>query len=82
VVTFFYKLLFCLANGDSPGMRWTRLALVTFDGQRPTRTQRMHRLTSGVLSFCAAGLGFLWALVDEETLTWHDHISRTFPTPY
>jgi hypothetical protein len=42
----------------------------------------MHRLASGALSFCAAGLGFLWALVDEETLTWHDHISRTFPTPY
>jgi uncharacterized RDD family membrane protein YckC len=82
VVTFFYKLLFSLANGDSAGMRWTRLTLVNFDGQRPTRTQRMHRLISGVLSFCAAGLGFLWALVDEETLTWHDHISRTFPTPY
>jgi uncharacterized RDD family membrane protein YckC len=82
VVTFFYKLLWCLANGDSAGMKWTRLALVNFDGQRPTRTQRMHRLASGALSFCAAGLGFLWALVDEETLTWHDHISRTFPTPY
>jgi uncharacterized RDD family membrane protein YckC len=82
VVTFFYKLLFSLANGDSPGMRWTRLTLVTFDGQRPTRTQRMQRLASGTLSLCAAGLGFLWALVDEETLTWHDHISRTFPTPY
>jgi hypothetical protein len=21
-----------------------------------------------------------WALVDEENLTWHDHISKTFPT--
>jgi uncharacterized RDD family membrane protein YckC len=82
VVAFFYKLLFCMANGDSPGMRWTRLTLVNFDGQRPTRTQRMRRLASGVLSLCAAGLGLLWALVDEDTLTWHDHISRTFPTPY
>jgi uncharacterized RDD family membrane protein YckC len=82
VVTFFYKFLWCMANGDSAGMKWTRLTLVNFDGQRPTRTQRMHRLASGVLSLCAAGLGLLWALVDEETLTWHDHISRTFPTPY
>jgi len=23
----------------------------------------------------------LWALADEENLTWQDHISRTFPTP-
>jgi uncharacterized RDD family membrane protein YckC len=82
VVTFFYKLLWCMANGDSAGMRWTRLTLVNFDGQKPTRTQRMHRMASGALSLCAAGLGLLWALVDEETLTWHDHISRTFPTPY
>jgi uncharacterized RDD family membrane protein YckC len=82
VVTFFYKLLWCMANGDSAGMKWTRLALVNFDGQKPTRTQRMHRLAAGTLSLCAAGLGVLWALVDEETLSWHDHISRTFPTPY
>ena len=82
VVTFFYKLLWCMANGDSAGMKWTRLALVNFDGQKPTRTQRMHRLAAGALSLCAAGLGVLWALVDEETLSWHDHISRTFPTPY
>ena len=26
-----------------------------------------------------AGIGE--ALVDEENLTWHDHISKTFPTP-
>lgn len=82
VVAFFYKLLWCMANGDSPGMKWSRLKLVNFDGQRPTRAQRLHRLASGVLSLCAAGLGLLWTLVDEETLTWHDHISRTFPTPY
>jgi uncharacterized RDD family membrane protein YckC len=82
VVTFFYKLLWCMANGDSAGMKWTHLTLVNFDGQRPNRTQRLHRLASGVLSLSAAGLGLLWALVDEETLTWHDHISRTFPTPY
>jgi hypothetical protein len=22
----------------------------------------------------------LWALADEEKLTWHDHMSKTFPT--
>jgi len=82
LVTLFYKLLWCMANGDSPGMKGAHLTLVNFDGQRPNRLQRFQRLTSGFLSLFAAGLGLLWALVDEETLTWHDHISRTFPTPY
>jgi len=80
-VMIFYRLLWCYANGDSPGMRWAHLSLINFDGQRPSRRQRFVRTASGFLSLAAAGLGLLWALVDEETLTWHDHISKTFPTP-
>jgi uncharacterized RDD family membrane protein YckC len=80
-IMIFYRLLWCLANGDSPGMRWANLTLINFDGQRPTRRQRIVRTASGFLSLAAAGLGLVWAFVDEETLTWHDHISKTFPTP-
>jgi uncharacterized RDD family membrane protein YckC len=80
-VVLFYRLLWCLANGDTIGQKWTRLRLVNFDGQRPTRTQRFRRTVSGFLSLAAGGVGLLWSLVDEETLTWHDHISKTFPTP-
>lgn len=82
MIALFYKLLWCLGNGDSAGMSWTRLRLVNFDGRVPDRRHRMYRQASGVLSLLAAGLGMLWSLVDEETLTWHDHISKTFPTPY
>jgi len=80
-VAIFYRLLWCLANGDTAGQKWTRLRLVNFDGQTPTRAQRFSRTASGFLSLMAGGIGLLWALVDEETLTWHDHISKTFPTP-
>jgi len=80
-VLLLYKVLWGLSNGDTPGMRWADLTLVNFDGQRPTRTQRLMRAAFGVLSLLAGGLGLLWTLVDEETLTWHDHISKTFPTP-
>ncbi len=76
-----YQLLFCLANGDTPGMRWTQLRLTNFDGGRPDAEQRVYRLAGQCLSVLAAGLGLLWALVDEEKLTWHDHMSRTFPSP-
>ncbi len=81
-LVLFYKFLWCLAGGDTPGMNWTRLKLVDFDGQKPQSSQRLYRLASEWLSLLAAGLGLIWALVDEESLTWHDHISRTFPTPY
>jgi uncharacterized RDD family membrane protein YckC len=80
-VVIFYRLLWCLANGDTLGQKWTRLRLVNFDGQTPTRAQRFHRTASGFLSLLAGGIGLLWSLVDEDTLTWHDHISKTFPTP-
>jgi uncharacterized RDD family membrane protein YckC len=80
-VVIFYRLLWCLANGDTAGQKWTRLKLVNFDGQTPTRAQRFYRTASGFLSLMAGGIGLLWGLVDEETLTWHDHISKTFPTP-
>jgi uncharacterized RDD family membrane protein YckC len=76
-----YQGLFCLANGDTPGTAWAQLQDVTFDGHRPTRRQRGFRLFGMCVSLIAAGLGILWALVDEEKLTWFDHMSRTFPTP-
>jgi uncharacterized RDD family membrane protein YckC len=76
-----YRLVWCFTEADSPGMRWAHLGLINFDGQPPSRKQRLSRAASGFLSLAAGGLGLLWALVDEETLTWHDHISKTFPTP-
>lgn len=81
VFGLFYHILFCIGNGDTPGTEWAQLQLLNFDGQRPDRHQRASRLLSTCLSTMAAGLGVLWALVDEEKLTWHDHMSRTFLTP-
>jgi hypothetical protein len=34
----------------------------------------------GLLSIAAAGLGLIWALTDEERLTWHDMATQTFLT--
>ena len=79
LVTLLYRLLWCLCGVDGPGFRWTGLRTLNFDGNRPTDRQRVHRLLAGCLSVLAAGLGLIWALADEEKLTWHDHISRTFP---
>jgi uncharacterized RDD family membrane protein YckC len=80
VIALFYRALWCLADGDTPGMRFAGLRLVDFDGRRPDREQRGIRQVASLLSLVSAGLGLVWALVDEENLTWHDHISKTFPT--
>ena len=82
VIALFYKLLFCICGADTPGMVWTQLRLLNFDGHIPDRDERVQRLFGSVLSYAVGGLGMVWALVDEEQLAWHDHISKTFPTPY
>jgi len=61
-------------------MRIAGLELVDFDGKAPRREQRFGRLFGSALSLLAAGIGMIWLLVDEERLTWHDHMSGTFPT--
>jgi uncharacterized RDD family membrane protein YckC len=81
VVAVLYRTLWALAGGDTPGMRAAGIQLLDFDGRRPNRTQRVIRQLAGALSFVAAGLGLAWVLVDDEKLAWHDHISKTFPTP-
>lgn len=81
LISFFYSLLWTLYGRETAGMCWTELQLVTFDGFAVDRRTRVIRTVSAWLSFCAGGIGVLWALVDEEKLAWHDHISKTFPTP-
>lgn len=76
-----YRVMWCLANTDTIGMRSCGLRLITFDGMIPDRRQRVQRTVAGYISTMAGTLGLLWSLVDEEKLTWHDHMSKTFPTP-
>ncbi len=79
-VPLLYKMLWTAAGRDTLGMQCARIRLVDFDGNPPSQNRRYQRLFGSVLSFLAAGVGLVWALVDEDKLTWHDHISGTFPT--
>lgn len=81
LITLFYRLVYCLGRMDTPGVQWAGLRLVDFDGRRPSRKARAYRLAGGLISGISAGMGLLWSLADEERLTWHDHMSHTFPTP-
>ena len=80
IIAAAYKLLYCFFGKATLGQQGAQLRIVNFDGQAPTRTQRMTRMFSGWVSLASAGIGVIWALVDHEHLSWHDHISQTFLT--
>jgi len=80
LVSMLYGLIWAIAGRETAGMRFTDLQLITFDGFPLDARSRALRFASSWLSFCSGGLGLLWAIADEENLTWHDHISKTFPT--
>lgn len=78
---FLYEAYWIVAGVPSPGMEWAGLRLVHFDGHEPSSSDNGKRILGGLISVMAAFIGLAWAFVDEECLTWQDHISRTFPTP-
>jgi uncharacterized RDD family membrane protein YckC len=75
-----YQYMFLLYAGRTPGMSMRGIRLSTFDGRAPGWKQRASRTRFMFISFASVSLGFLWALVDEDALCWHDRISQTFPT--
>lgn len=72
-----YQYLFLIYAPATPGMQLAELELCTFQGEPVSHSLRRWRVLAGMLSACAVGLGFLWAFVDEDTLSWHDRITQT-----
>jgi uncharacterized RDD family membrane protein YckC len=79
-MVMFYHAFWSILGRETLGMRGCGLRVLTFDGHPPAWKQRVARLLAGCLGIGALGLGVLWTLTDEETLAWHDHITKTFPT--
>ena len=77
-----YQWMFFTYAESTPGMRAARIALCTFDDTNPTRRAMRLRLGAVVLAACPLGLGFLWAIVDEDSLGWHDRIARMYQRSY
>jgi len=75
-----YQYLFLVNTGSTPGMRLAGLRLTSFEGDAVSSSRRRARALSIGLSTFALGLGFLWVLLDEDHLCWHDRASKTFVT--
>lgn len=63
-------------------MRYARIGLCTFSDDNPTRSAMRRRLFAIALSACPLGIGFLWALLDDDKLGWHDRISHMYQRSY
>ncbi len=73
-----YFLLSYYLCGATPGMRHLRLRVLDFEGH-PCRPSHLRlRAWVSLLSLAALGVGFIWAYVDDEGLSWHDHLSQSF----
>ncbi len=77
-----YQLLFFTLSDATPGMRHARIGLCTLTDENPTRSDLRRRILLTVLSAAPLGLGLLWAFLDEDTLGWHDRLSRMYQRAY
>ena len=76
-VTGLYATLSWRRGGQTLGMRPWRLRLVALDGGPVSARRAWLRYAVGTLSLAAAGMGFWWAWLDRDRLTWHDRASAT-----
>ena len=72
-----FQYIFLVYRRATPGMDFAGLELCTFEGKATTMFERQCRAAASALSGFSMGLGYFWALVDEDRVGWHDRISRT-----
>ena len=73
-----YFGLFTALTSTTPGLLWLGIEVRSLDGTFPLPTQAFWRAFGYLVSTGALMLGFVWALVDSDGLTWHDRMSGTF----
>jgi uncharacterized RDD family membrane protein YckC len=78
VLTGVYFLLFMLSTSQTPGMKLKNLAAVTREGFPLDPRSAFMRGAGYFISIAPLMLGFIWALIDPEHLTWADKVSGTF----
>ena len=73
-----YFSLFMLSASQTPGMKLRRLVVVTREGTALGPRSACLRGFGYFISIAPLMLGFIWAMIDPEHLTWADKVSGTF----
>ena len=73
-----YQWLFFSYAEATPGMRYAKIALCTFEDENPSRRTMRGRIGALLLAALPLGLGFAWTFFDVDRLGWHDRMTRTY----
>jgi uncharacterized RDD family membrane protein YckC len=73
-----YEWFFLTFAKVTPGMRYAQLSLCTFDEEVPTAVQVKGRMKAMLISVLPVGLGMVWSIFDEDQMSWHDRLSKTY----
>jgi len=73
-----YFLLFMLSTSQTPGMKMRQLLAVSREGDPLEPKTACLRGFGYFISIVPLMLGFVWALIDPEHLTWADKVSGTY----
>ena len=73
-----YFFLFMVSGSQTPGMKVHQLVVVTRDNTPLDPRGSCLRGFGYLISILPVMLGFAWAIIDPEHLTWADKVSGTF----
>jgi uncharacterized RDD family membrane protein YckC len=76
VVSFVFYGWFWTHGGQTLGMKTWKMKLQQENGEAVTWPLALLRFVTAILSWAAAGLGFIWSLFHPLRRTWHDIASR------
>jgi uncharacterized RDD family membrane protein YckC len=80
ILVFAYFAVFTAVAAATPGLLWMGCEIRNLRGAYPTSREALWRAFGVLVSSAPLMLGFLWALLDANELTWHDHMSATAVT--
>jgi uncharacterized RDD family membrane protein YckC len=80
IVIFAYFAIFTAISSASPGLSLMGCEVRNLQGEHPTLSESLWRAFGILVSMSALMVGFIWAYVDSDNLTWHDRMSDTIIT--
>jgi uncharacterized RDD family membrane protein YckC len=76
-IIFTYNIFFWSFSGSSPGKSIMGIRIVPLNGNKISILRGLIRYIGYYISAIPFGLGFLWAIIDDRRMGWHDKISHT-----
>jgi uncharacterized RDD family membrane protein YckC len=77
ILVFGYFAVFTGIAAATPGLLWMGCEIRNLRGGYPSVREALWRAFGILVSLSPLMLGFFWAWVDANGLTWHDHMSGT-----